>query len=141
MTNWREISRLRCAVWFVKDAGCVEGVTITSGLSGVDQVWPMGQPCPSRSPRPHGSRPRVSVGQSGERWWLFACHSRESHGTRVASANRQCVHQPHAPVATSGALTCTTSPQSFASPAPPRCRVRMGDHGEWQCGSETRFQL
>ena len=97
---------------------------ITTGLSGVAPVCSLAQPRPSRSPRPHCSRPRVSVGQSVEQW-PFACHSRGSHGTRASSANRHCVHKPHGlqwrPLAPRHAQPYH---KSWPRPRPPRCQVR-----------------
>ena len=86
MTTWREISRLWCAVWCVKgtrDALRAQRSRRASRLS------------PKCGHGPTLRRPRMSVGQNGKRW-PFACHSRESHGTRPPDANRQCVHKPHA---------------------------------------------
>ena len=85
-----------------------------------------------------------TTGFRGPEWraMAFRMSPRRSHGTRAPSANRQCVHQPHAlqwrPLAPRHS-TCATLPQASASAAPPRCQVRRCDHGEWNVGTRQDF--
>ena len=106
-------------------------------------MWPKGQSCLSRSPRPHCSRPCVSVGKNGE-GWPFACHSRGSHGTHASTENPpMCAQATLPPVAASGASTCTSSPQALASGAPPHCHVRRTttSSGSVETRQEFSFEM